>query len=276
MWFQEKAKDHLSSYKLNTLHIEKCGKWETNKKEYQHILPEDLKDYNILETYRNDFFKYLTDSKCIKLHKDFKHLNSSQAMCFNFFFPLIHENKLNIIGEIFGDASGISGSKFEHVISSKEGTNFDFYIELQSGRKIYFEIKYSETEFGRAVKDERHIKKYYEIYRDTLKGKIKNSKLNDINIVLDNYQLFRNSYYLEKNLNDKAIFLVPEKNSNLIEEFKVFKAEALADDYHDMVRIVTWEEILEKLDIHLKKANDESSLRLLKHYEEFKIKYIFS
>ena len=85
-----------------------------------------------------------------------------------------------------------------------------------------------------------------------------------------------NSYYLEKNLNDKAIFLVPEKNSNLIEEFKVFKTEALADDYHDMVIMVTWEEILEKLDIHLKKANDESSLRLLMHYEEFLIKYIFS
>ncbi len=46
MWFQEKAKAHLSRYKLDTLHIEECGKWEINKKEYQHILPEDLKEFN--------------------------------------------------------------------------------------------------------------------------------------------------------------------------------------------------------------------------------------
>ena len=69
------------------------GNWRG--KFYPHILPKEKKDLNIIEGIRNDFWPYLNKTD-IKLHQYFHHLNSSQALCFNLFFPLI-KNEENLL-----------------------------------------------------------------------------------------------------------------------------------------------------------------------------------
>ena len=96
MGYNQLIKRHLSDYKIKTLGIRRDGIWKQNGRRYPHILPEDREILYILPVYREDFCDYL-DTKGIKLHQDFHHLNSSQAMCFNLFFPFLVENKLGVL-----------------------------------------------------------------------------------------------------------------------------------------------------------------------------------
>ena len=89
--YSTKVKRHLADYKKERLQIVEDGVFKQNKKHYKHILPENLKELNIIEIYRKEFWDYSFMNEDIKLHVDFHHLNSSQAMCFNLFYPLIHE-----------------------------------------------------------------------------------------------------------------------------------------------------------------------------------------
>lgn len=58
-----------------------------------HILPVSMADKNIIAPYDSD----LRTSDYIKRHRYFHHLNSSQAMCINFFYPLIKEKQLELV-----------------------------------------------------------------------------------------------------------------------------------------------------------------------------------
>ncbi|WP_412733850.1 PGN_0703 family putative restriction endonuclease [Heyndrickxia acidicola] len=35
------------------------------------------------------------------------------------------------------------------MVNKEEGTNFDFYFKFNSGKEIFFEIKYMEDKFGK-------------------------------------------------------------------------------------------------------------------------------
>lgn len=152
--FQTSVKQHLGSYKKDKLGNLQCGKWRDNF--YAHILPQKEEKLNIIDKYRNDF--YSSEYSKINFHKYFHHLNSSQAMCINFFYPLIKEkslesvlNCMKINGEINYTSDDICFEK-ESELDKYEGrsTNFDFYIKLKSGVQLYFEIKYTENGFGKA------------------------------------------------------------------------------------------------------------------------------
>ncbi|KAA6313342.1 hypothetical protein EZS27_035872, partial [termite gut metagenome] len=92
-------KDHLSTYKSGTYKDIKDGQYnyKGNIYYYPHIFPRICGNLNLLETYRDDFLK--SDLSKINFHRYFHHLNSSQAMCINFFYPLIKEEKrlINIL-----------------------------------------------------------------------------------------------------------------------------------------------------------------------------------
>ena len=110
MKYQEKIKQHLEHYKINVLGIQENGIWKKNKKPYGHILPEWKRNENIISYYR-DFCEKLT--KDFKLHSGFHHLNSSQAMCLNYFGPLIYEKKLSLVLDIISDVEEIRSGEFE-------------------------------------------------------------------------------------------------------------------------------------------------------------------
>lgn len=86
--FQNKIKNNLTNYKKKNFPELTDGRWKKNNKTYSHILPEENKFDNLLPKYKNELLIYLGKNH-IKLHSDFHHLNSSQAMCFNFFLPII-------------------------------------------------------------------------------------------------------------------------------------------------------------------------------------------
>src|SRR4051812_16166331 len=60
-----------------------------------HILPRGSERRNLLEPYGTSFF--LSEHGATKLHQYFHHLNSSQGLCFNLFFPLLVEGELALL-----------------------------------------------------------------------------------------------------------------------------------------------------------------------------------
>ncbi|GAI49533.1 unnamed protein product, partial [marine sediment metagenome] len=77
----------------------------------------------------------------ISFHKYFHHLNSSQALCINLFFPLIVEEKLDVILELLEipkntitNACFEKESDIEIVAGTDRKTNFDFYLQLANDR----------------------------------------------------------------------------------------------------------------------------------------------
>jgi hypothetical protein len=175
MNYQNKIKQYLGEYKKDVLGIHEKGLFNHNGNEYffDHILPEQLADLNIMREYREPFLN--SELSGIKKHRYFHHLNSSQALCINLFYPLIHEQELNVILELLGlSGKKVRTAEFEKVSpieqTSGRKTNFDFYIELEDGTRIFFEVKYTEQEFGKAKNDPRHKVKFEKTYLPLLQN----------------------------------------------------------------------------------------------------------
>lgn len=276
MTYQDKVKDHMADYKRTRLGIDQNGVWKHNKEEYPHILPEALYKLNILETYRKEFWLWIENKGEIKLHQGFHHLNSSQAMCFNLFFPFVYDKET--LGAILMDVLNmpdkkIKDMKFEHIENQKERTNFDFFVDIDDGGKVYFELKYSENEFGRANNDPNHKNKYKNIYRPGL-HKVVNEEYLEQTKFFANYQIMRNLYYLgmDKNNDNYVIFVFPQKNEDLQKTInEIVKDNVMKEPYMNKVQFLYVENIVDSLQHKLC-----SQPKLNYHYSAFREKYIVS
>lgn len=274
--FQTKIKEHLGVYKRNTLKILENGIFNYKGKEllYEHILPEVNKELNIIEKYRTDFFQ--SDYKNINLHKYFHHLNSSQAMCINFFYPLIKENLLESIldvirikGEINYNSNDICFEKESELeINAKRKTNFDFYIKLTSGVKIYFEIKFTENEFGKAKHDVEHKNKFNDIYMPLIKN---NPCIKEIfkteDIFLKNYQVMRNIAHISED--SYVVFIYPKENKGIRKAALAAREEIIESGWGAHFILFTWDDLINELKYSV------SSKELTEYYnKEFSDKYL--
>jgi len=289
----------LAKYKNKTL-TTKVGIWRG--KEYDHILPKSDLQLNIIDIFRTNFWEYF-NSKKIHLHQNFHHLNSSQALCFNLFFPLFNKNidyltytLLHIIevlplekvsvkdtNELFSvkhqdltskysekldnknvKINGVINCEFEKTIDINERTNFDFFVTLSNSHRVIFEIKYTEYKFGSAPKNKSHLKKYHSIYEKKLNGIIKQKYINE-NFVLKNYQLIRNLSYL--NNKTTVVFLYPKDNEQLKETYDIV-TKILEKDKIPNLKIVYLEDFVNQI---LNSVNLEP---LHTYFREFKRKYI--
>lgn len=128
---------------------------------YGHILPEGYKFANFLPPYRDTFLQS-KEYPDIKLHPGFHHLNSSQVMCINFFYPLMKVNLLEKLLPAFHLPEQPvlrCDLEWKDELVREEGTNFDFFMQLADGKKLLFEVKYTEAEFNRKRDSKQSIRK---------------------------------------------------------------------------------------------------------------------
>lgn len=144
-------KQHLSEYRVQRFGVTELGIWKRNGRHYPHILPERFLEMNILETCRKEFWAYFRSRRGITLHPGFHHLNSSQAMCFNLFFPFFGLPEIDpkpFLAELGVQTNQVRTLGFEGILDEAEGTNLGFYWQLSSGQEYLFEIKLSKGGFG--------------------------------------------------------------------------------------------------------------------------------
>lgn len=254
---KEKVFSHLTEYKSDVLKVVQCGYWVKNKIFYQHILPNEEYHKNIIINGFGDNLIKRIFSDGFKKHTGFHHLNSSQALAFNLFSPLIEINKLELILKQIGIVDVVNSSKFEHIENKEEYTNFDFYIR-GTVRKYFFEVKYTEDNFASTSDDKSHQEKYEKIYKNDL------NKISDITreYFFKKYQLWRNLLYCKNN--DVVIFVLPRFRIDLINKIEV-EMKLLKND--KQVKVLFMDDICS-----LFSSSDD--VRLKNHYNEFKRKYL--
>jgi hypothetical protein len=236
----------------------------------EHILPKQYEKYNIIHHYRDDFFNSSTSN--IHLHKYFHHLNSSQALCINLFFPLLLDNELNLILDQIGiPHNTITRAYFEKESDLETGagrkTNFDFYLQLADQTQVYFEIKYSEYEFGKAKSDDEHKNKFINTYQPLLKNnRFIKHEYNEMNIFLDSYQIMRNLVHI--NDTSFVVFVYPEANRKIHQQSQIAYNHMLTDKGKSKFRILLLEKTVDDI---LRRVH---SNRLQNHFKEFKVKYL--
>lgn len=271
MTYQEEIKEWLTNYKKKHFSGIPDGRWKKNQQLYPHILPESHQFENLLSPYR-ELFKSSKFVSEIKFHPYFHHMNSSQAMCINMFYPLIIEEKLELITQLLNmptekiDYKSVCFEKVSEIEGNRRPTSFDFYFKTKNGKEVHFEIKYTEQEFGKAKKDLEHIEKYQSIYKHH-KSSI-NEKYCNQDSFLDNYQLMRNLINVG---NDKYIvFIYPENNRKIKSQVETAKSDFVKQKFKRNVFNITWEELIVFIELH-----DKNSTKLNMQIQEFKEKYKF-
>ena len=268
MSFAAEAKQHLATYKKASFPGMADGVWSGNKEPYPHILPKAEERRNVFGPFAAEFWNY-ADGAGIKLHADFHHLTSSQAMAFNLFFPALTVRQGNpaatLVEALSGRAGAVERWAFEAVPDAKEGTNFDLMLDLQGGKKVFVEVKFTETSFGKAADDEAHRRKLERTYRPGLKGIVKPDFLQEAPFFA-HYQLFRNIWHARAGGHSVAL-VVPKGNDVAIAHARTVLEQALEAGV-DWVRLVNLESIVDRLDA-VAAGTDYAD-----HYGEFRRKYL--
>ncbi len=267
---------HMAGYKESKLGISLSG---THKgREYPHILPRRLKMENLLPCCRNVFNK--KDRPRVTLHRCFHHLNSSQAMCLNFFMPIINSDLLKVIlpeelaaGEfvIMPETAVFEMSSQVDSVRGETPTTFDFFVQAknQNGRiiNLFIEVKYTEKGFGKAKDNRRHQEKIKHLYLPLAQAnRVINSDWLDEENFRSNYQILRNLVHIKDD--SYVIFIYPKANRLVAKEAENARDKILSENFKTHLSLQTWEEVIAKL------ANFPELVKFHDHYAEFINKYL--
>lgn len=250
--FVEKIKEKMGNYKVNVLKVEENG--VHCKKTYSHILPEKNEKLNFIIPeneikIQNGFLNFLCKpdllkTTSIKLHQCFRHLTSSQVLTISYFYDLCKsKEKINTLLSFLGlGKENVSNCEFEYenkeekIGKHKEGSQVDFCINLESGKKVFFEIKYTEQNMGPTNSkqtDKFYLERKEQIYSD----------------VECNFENFKKYYQLVRLLHISkygySIIVVPSENTNLRKNIESgLNSVTNLNSFQENFKVLTWEELL--------------------------------
>ena len=269
--FREKVLSHMERYREKFLRIKE--EVSVRGKSYGHILPEKNYHENFLSLVREDLITspYLSG---IHWHRFSHHLNSSQVLGVNFFYPLLRKGELKSFLQLFHledaavfDSEHLSFSKLSPVESSvRRKSCFDFHADLQDEAELYVLSNYTDGCFGRAEK-EAFSDKYETVYQplllesDMIAEDYKNQAF-----FMEEYRYMRSLLHLKEK--SSLLVLIPRENYLLREKALYFKDQVLTDKGREHFYPVVWEDMLDKL------LSNLSDPELSRYYEtELKDKY---
>jgi len=271
MNFRDLMCEHLAQYKVEVLQVQEDGIFHYRGRDIRksHILPLDLRDMNILERYRAQFWS--SDSAKIKLHQFFHHLNSSQALCINLFYPLIAENDLGFFLKFLGMASEVASraifEKESEIEVAARRTSFDFCVQLAAAQKIFVEVKYTEDGFARAKSDDEHRRKFREIYLPLVENsEFLAPECQEETVFLRHYQVLRNLVHISHT--DHVVLLFPSANTVVAEEAAYAKEQFLTDAGRERFSLVFLDEFVSFLEDHCVGGPLDG------YYQTFRTKYL--
>lgn len=202
---------------------------------YSHILKDPEQRYLLLQDKRlrkPDVCTSLFGGK-LAFHEFSHHANSSQMFCLNVFGPLlIGEGRKRLLKAfllgmgielkgrvVFADEESC-GTRFEYVTNVKgDRTNFDFYVKTDAGEEVFFEIKYTECEFGSPGRGSRSAKEWT-FYRGLCERSRYLAKMVDSpDLFYAHFQVNRNIGHIVQKGDQSVVFLFPYSNPALQLDF---------------------------------------------------------
>ena len=269
--YQKALEVHLANYKRGRLGVRGSGEFKTKKSVVRrpHILPRDLYLLNILEPFRSEFRLFLQKNPSVKLHEYFHHLNSSQALAFNLFFPFFSEGAeaTERLLVAFGVPGQVSEWRFEYVPDEEEGTNVDVAWRVREEGWTFCEVKLSERDFGDAEPDARHERKLKEIYAPRLQGVV-DDRLLKLEEFMARYQLLRNVSLLTRPHAGMLVFLLPKENDGPRAALGEL-LRTVAAPVRKRIRVLYLEDVLNRL-----REDARLDSRLREHARQLAEKYL--
>lgn len=263
--YTETLRAQLAQYKREELKVSEDGLWVRNGLAYPHILPAPVSDLNLCAPLRAELLALIAQRPSWTRHRDFHHLNSSQAMCWNLLMPaLVVPGGLKALGAALVTPTAIEDVDFETILDTAELTNFDSVLNLQGGGRVHIEAKLTENEFGSAKPNEERLRKLTETYIPRLRGKVPD-RLLEAEGFFANYQLLRNLSYL-RGADDRLLLLLPRAHAGLVHQAEVFRNSVLPP-WQSQVALVFMEDLIERLEQML-----HGGAR--RHYGECRRKYV--
>lgn len=244
-----------------------------NGRPYPHILPVKRRTENLIGELRSWIEQPDCDRLRRQLHKDFHHLNSSQAMCINLLAPLLlHNEGMAFTGFPRKDVSSQdictpAHDAFEQIVDRDEGTHHDAILKIESGEQWFIEAKLSESGFGNVEDTTVYRERFSRIYATRLEP-----IWSDPPIPFDEfvacYQVFRVLSYLNKGANAVCAFVYPRANDR-VAWLEGYLDENLVASARNRVFTIPLEDLVDHLiEFPFKTTN------LKQHYEEFQKKYV--
>jgi len=248
--FRDRVCEHLSGYRLSDLGIAEEGVFLHRGREHRkgHILPRGCERQNLLEPYAASFF--VSEHRTTKLHQYFHHLNSSQGLCINLFFPLLVEGELALLmrslkSRVQPPVKATFEAESELEVATRR-TSFDFHLRSADGQDTYVEVKYTEDGFGGAKDDCEHRAKFHNTYAPLLK---RNGYLTDEckerTFFLKNYQILRNLVHITPK--SDVVFLVPRANEKVAQQAENARDKFLLESGRSRMRIIYLEDLVSEL-----------------------------
>jgi hypothetical protein len=274
MNYQDRLRSHVVKYKFRVLGVLASGALKGARTgalaERPHVLPAGQERLNILAPFRDRFWTELERGEPRALAPDFAHLTSSQAMAFNLFYPLVVDNAW--AGSVVQDLLGLKdavvrGAAFEFAVDPHEGRHFDFFAELQSGARLYFEARLAELGFRTLDVPPRERDRLLQRYMPRLAGLVEPKWL-EADEFFRRYELLRALSRLQRP--DNQLYLVlPRANQSLARALAILP-EIATPAAAERVHMLYLEDALQGLHA-LARGRDEL---LLEHYRELREKYI--
>ena len=237
---------HLATYKNAVLGVHEDGVWARNNRPYPHILPSHKAELNLVSGVRA-LWAASPKARGVKRHRDFHHLNSSQAFAINLFFPLLYDRDVHAsLLRALGLAAGVVEDwNFEVIIDRVELTNFDLVLQLEGQRRVFIEVKLTESEFGEVSDSDTQRRRRDLIYLPRLAEKVSASAL-EIPHFFKMYQLLRNASYTATN-RDQVLFIMPRQNTAVASAADRFTSKVVSEDYRPLIRTVFAEDLVANL-----------------------------
>jgi len=271
MSFRNRTCAHLAQYKTNVLGVKDHGLFRYRGRDVAktHILPIASHRLNVIEAYRAQFFSSAYSN--IKLHKFFHHLNSSQALCINLFYPLIAEHQLRLFLQFLGISPGAEQSalfeKESDIEMALRRTSFDFYVQVAAIKSVFVEVKYTEYGFGQAKNDDEHRTKFHKTYLPLVESSpFLESVCREEAFFLDHYQVLRNLVHISDTSNVALLF--PSANTTVAKEAMYARDHLLTDSGRARLTIVLLHEFVSFLEDRCVGS------RLDGYYQAFRAKYL--
>lgn len=218
MSYRERLLAHLVEYKHSTLGIHQPGVFNYRGKDVlrDHILPIEHADLNLLPLARELEPSFMSRNLHVSRHRNFHHLNSSQAFAFNLFLPFFDQSEdgATVLLRAFGQTGSLTDWELEAVLRVDEGTNIDALWVTDDGTSTICEVKLSESEFGRASDDDRHRSKLETVYKPVLINHV-DKQLLQARAFFEVYQVLRNVWNLVQLDKGRLVFLLPRENEVL-------------------------------------------------------------
>lgn len=267
MSYQDDLKKHLGEYKKSALGISEPGIFRYSGRDLRqdHILPLASASRNLLGE-ASDFFVVYPN---IKRHQYFHHLNSSQAFAFNLFFPYFSgtPESASALLRALGCGGVFARWEPEEVPDPEEGSNIDVCWWTTDGAKTFCEVKLSETEFGKAVDDDRHRAKLADIYSQKLDSHLELGGL-DRAAFFDAYQFNRNVWHMVHEDRSRLIFLLPRANAVLWERIHQL-LQGVVPQTRKRISAVAIESVIARLC-----ADEQCSKEMRDYANKLKQKYV--